>query len=252
MSQELDDDHPLWLVNEQIKGLLEGDGATEDHENVLSFLRSTGLPDDTVRRMHKSIVHGDSKISTIESLKKNITECTAAFLRLKEVVRANHEFRLRSDPSASGDFSKGFYKGSGACVMNEDALALPDNSTEVLDKYTKPLNDQLAAQALTIKTMREALEKFIDSHEECTDFDGFTAQVVSMDDYHKAQEALAIPDNSTEILQDWLDKQLGDPVAFIRVSDEEDRLDGRDYEGHSLTNFVDPCGFQVFRKPEIK
>lgn len=36
-----------------------------------------------------------------------------------------------------------------------------------------------------------ALEKFIDSHEECVDFDGFTAQIVSMDDYHEAQEAIS-------------------------------------------------------------
>lgn len=36
-----------------------------------------------------------------------------------------------------------------------------------------------------------ALEKFIDSHEECTDFDGYTAQIVVMDDYHEAQEVLA-------------------------------------------------------------
>ena len=36
-----------------------------------------------------------------------------------------------------------------------------------------------------------ALERFMDSHEECTDFDGFAAQIVSMADYHQAQEALA-------------------------------------------------------------
>ena len=35
-----------------------------------------------------------------------------------------------------------------------------------------------------------ALERFMDSHEECTDFDGFTAQIVSMADYHQAQEAI--------------------------------------------------------------
>lgn len=80
--------------------------------------------------------------------------------------------------------------------------------------------DQLAAKALTIKTMRTVLENFIDSHEECTDFDGFTAQIVSIDDYHEAQEALALPDNSTEVLQEWLDKQFGEPVAFI-TKDEE-------------------------------
>ena len=35
-----------------------------------------------------------------------------------------------------------------------------------------------------------ALEKFMDAHEECTDFDGFTAQIVSMDDYHEAQDTI--------------------------------------------------------------
>ena len=36
-----------------------------------------------------------------------------------------------------------------------------------------------------------AFERFMDSHEECTDFDGFTAQIVSMADYHQAQESIA-------------------------------------------------------------
>lgn len=60
----LDDEHPLWLVNEQIKGLLEGDGASEDHEDVLAFLRSTGLPEGTVARMHQALVWGDTKTRT--------------------------------------------------------------------------------------------------------------------------------------------------------------------------------------------
>jgi hypothetical protein len=59
---ELDEDHPLWLVNEQINGLLEGLGAPEDHEDVLKFLRNTGLPEDTVSRLHRAIVHGDRKV----------------------------------------------------------------------------------------------------------------------------------------------------------------------------------------------
>jgi len=36
-----------------------------------------------------------------------------------------------------------------------------------------------------------ALERFMDSNEECTDFDGFTARIVSMGDYHKLMEAVA-------------------------------------------------------------
>ncbi|MDD2989833.1 MAG: hypothetical protein PHI64_12830 [Zoogloea sp.] len=57
----LDDEHPLWLVNEQIKGLLEGEGASEDHEDVRTFLLNTGLPEGTVNRIHKAIVWGDTK-----------------------------------------------------------------------------------------------------------------------------------------------------------------------------------------------
>lgn len=62
MINDLDDDHPLWLINEKIKGLLEGDGAEEDHHDVLTFLLATGLPSGTVNRIHKAIVFGDSKV----------------------------------------------------------------------------------------------------------------------------------------------------------------------------------------------
>lgn len=58
-SNDLDDDNPQWLVNEQIKGLLEGEGASEDHENVLTFLRSTGLPEGTVARVHRALVNAE-------------------------------------------------------------------------------------------------------------------------------------------------------------------------------------------------
>ena len=59
----LDEDDPLWLINEQIKGLLEGIGADEDHRDVLNFLhRATGLPEGTIRRIHRAIVHGDIKV----------------------------------------------------------------------------------------------------------------------------------------------------------------------------------------------
>ncbi|MEN6630012.1 MAG: hypothetical protein ABFC42_10230 [Sulfuricella sp.] len=60
------------------------------------------------------------------------------------------------------------------------------------DEGAWPLYDQQAIDDLTKQRdeLAAALEKFIDSHEECTDFDGFTAQIVSMDDYHEAQEVL--------------------------------------------------------------
>lgn len=57
--EELDDDHPLWLVNAQIRGLLEGDGASEDHDDVVAFFLSTGLPRGTVDRIHRAIASAE-------------------------------------------------------------------------------------------------------------------------------------------------------------------------------------------------
>lgn len=62
-SGELDDDHPLVLVNSQICDLLEGIGANEDHEDVISFLLSTGLPSGTVNRIHRALVSAEVKSS---------------------------------------------------------------------------------------------------------------------------------------------------------------------------------------------
>lgn len=57
------------------------------------------------------------------------------------------------------------------------------------DLYCEAWLEQL--EHLTSIIEKRTIERFMDSHEECTDFDGFTAQIVSMDDYHQAQEAIA-------------------------------------------------------------
>lgn len=58
---DLPDTSPLWCINEQIKGLLEGEGATEDHVAVEAFLLKTGLPRETVRRIQAAIASAESK-----------------------------------------------------------------------------------------------------------------------------------------------------------------------------------------------
>lgn len=58
-SGELDDDHPLACLNDQIIGLMEGIGANEDHEDVIAFLLGTGLPRSTVERIHRAIVNAE-------------------------------------------------------------------------------------------------------------------------------------------------------------------------------------------------
>lgn len=44
------------LLVSQIDGLLEGEGSSEDHEDVLAFLKRSGLPEDMVKRVHRAIV----------------------------------------------------------------------------------------------------------------------------------------------------------------------------------------------------
>lgn len=60
------------LIESQIDGLLEGEGASEDHEDVLKFLRSTGLSDALVKRVHKAIVNAERlpKFENIDSFVK--------------------------------------------------------------------------------------------------------------------------------------------------------------------------------------
>lgn len=79
MVDELDDDHPLWLVNAQIEGLLEGFGANEDHENVLAFFRLTGLPESTVKRMHKAIVCAERGRATPDE--QRVADACADYVR---------------------------------------------------------------------------------------------------------------------------------------------------------------------------
>lgn len=64
---------------------------------------------------------------------------------------------------------------------------------------SESLRQQLAECQATSGMLRSDMSLFLDSHEECEDFDGFTAQIVSMDDYHKAQDALALPNDDTAL-----------------------------------------------------
>jgi hypothetical protein len=68
----LDDDDPLWLVDVQIRGLLEGHGATEDHESVLTFLRGTGLHERTVVRVHRAIVGAEKNAAELAEARSQI------------------------------------------------------------------------------------------------------------------------------------------------------------------------------------
>ena len=60
------------------------------------------------------------------------------------------------------------------------------------DECAIPLFDKASIRLIQKQRdeLLSAFQKFVDSHEECLDFDGFTAQIVSLDDYHEAQEII--------------------------------------------------------------
>lgn len=53
--------------------------------------------------------------------------------------------------------------------------------------------EQLAASQAEIKRLRDALQTYIDEHEECQDADDWMAMMCSMEAHHVADEALAQP-----------------------------------------------------------
>ena len=78
----------------------------------------------------------------------------------------------------------------------------------------------LAAQAAVILKLREAIKAVEIDSEEVLDFDEFTAMMVPMDTYHALIEAIPIPDDSAQVLKEWLDEVLGEPVGWM--ADDED------------------------------
>lgn len=49
------------LIDAQIDGLLEGDGAGEDHQNVLNFFQAIGFTEKMASRIHHAIVNSERK-----------------------------------------------------------------------------------------------------------------------------------------------------------------------------------------------
>lgn len=58
---------------------------------------------------------------------------------------------------------------------------------------------QLAAEQLNNKLLRDALQAYIDEHEECQDADDWMAMMCSMEAHHAADEALSQPSDTSAL-----------------------------------------------------
>lgn len=61
------------------------------------------------------------------------------------------------------------------------------------------LHKQLAAEQLNSKRLRDALQAYIDEHEECQDADDWMAMMCSMEAHHTADEALSQPSDTSAL-----------------------------------------------------
>ena len=92
------------------------------------------------------------------------------------------------------DFDNEIYGEANARRITACVNACAGIDTELLEIIAdndKTLSGVIANVEKQRDELLAELQRFMDSHEECTDFDGFTAQIVSMADYHQAQEAIA-------------------------------------------------------------
>lgn len=49
------DEGRLWLINSQVEGLMDSDGAGEDHQDVLDFLQLVGLNESNTLALHEAM-----------------------------------------------------------------------------------------------------------------------------------------------------------------------------------------------------
>lgn len=78
---------------------------------------------------------------------------------------------------------------------------------------------KLAAEQLNNKRLRDALQEYIDEHEECQDADDWMAMMCSMEAHHTADEALSLP-ASTEALDKHVDEKVKKAVERLKVDVE--------------------------------
>lgn len=82
---------------------------------------------------------------------------------------------------------------------------------------------QLAAEQLNNKLLRDALQEYIDEHEECQDADDWMAMMCSMEAHHTADEAISQPSDTSA-----LDSFVAEKVKEI--------IESHAPEGRNVTN----------------
>lgn len=150
---DLDDEHPQWCINEQIKDMLEGGASNEDHRHVIEFLRSTGLPEGTAKRVHLAIVCAESKVYA-EGPMKGALEAV-----IKERERQNRKWGEQNhDPitwstiltEECGEFAQAAlhhkFGGPAAAGLRDEAIQCAAVAVQIVEFLDRKASKSLPAE----------------------------------------------------------------------------------------------------------
>ena len=129
----------------------------------------------------------------IDNLQARIAELEAENARLKAECDdiKQVQFPRKLEAVAVG------WKKQLAAAQEENAhwqKATAENENKCIDAC-----DQLAAEQLNNKRLRDALQAYIDEHEECQDADDWMAMMCSVEAHHAADEAISQPSDTSAL-----------------------------------------------------
>ena len=119
--------------------------------------------------------------SKLEQLTARIAELEEENARLKEIEQTNDTLLD--------------HLGDKNAALLDEVASQKHCYAEAVAHYEK----QLAASQAYAEQLREALQTFIDEHEECTDADDWMAMLCSIEAHHVAEETLALPRDTSAL-----------------------------------------------------
>ena len=153
---------------------------------------------------------------TIEQLTARVRELEEENARLNGVIESNIDDGIDKIMAMSDEQVSALagFEGSNP----EDKATIARQCMDIA-----MLRVDLAASQAYAEQLREALQTFIDEHEECTDADDWMAMLCSIEAHHVAEEALALP-RDTSALDAYVAKRLHDMACdkgLLRIQVEE-------------------------------
>ena len=113
-----------------------------------------------------------------------------------------------ADKEAAWKFFFATGKESSQAVISAQCVKMSQYESIIFE-----LQKQLAAEQLNNKLLRDALQAYIDEHEECQDADDWMAMMCSMEAHHAADEALSTL-ASTEALDKYVAEKVKEAGKF--------------------------------------